>query len=99
MHPPGRHPQVESLDGDLTVSAAAEVGLAQPGVGDREVVRVVIGELKLTFNLELILQAVDRAAAADFAAFCAETGHDLLATDEEDGVLGFTIRRREEPTG
>jgi len=26
---------------------------------------VVIGELKLTFNLELILQAVDRAAAAD----------------------------------
>ncbi len=46
MHPPGRHPQVESLDGDLTVSAAAEVGLAQPGVGDREVVRVVIGELK-----------------------------------------------------
>ena len=26
---------------------------------------VVIGELKLTFNLELILQAVDRAGAAD----------------------------------
>ena len=26
---------------------------------------VVIGELKLTFNLELILQAVDRAAACD----------------------------------
>ena len=26
---------------------------------------VVIGELKLTFNLELVLQAVDRAAAAD----------------------------------
>jgi hypothetical protein len=26
---------------------------------------VVIGELKLSFNLELILQAVDRAAAAD----------------------------------
>src|SRR6195952_5500613 len=26
---------------------------------------VVIGELKLTFNLELVLQAVDRAAACD----------------------------------
>src|SRR4029078_11204643 len=26
---------------------------------------VVIGELKQTFNLELVLQAVDRAAAAD----------------------------------
>ena len=38
--------------------------------------------------------ATDRAAAADFAAFCAETGHALLAQDEQDGVLGFTIRRR-----
>ena len=26
---------------------------------------VVIGELKLTFNLELVLQGVDRAAACD----------------------------------
>lgn len=44
--------------------------------------------------------ATDRAAAADFAAFCQETGHDLLHQDEDDGVLSFTIRRRaEEPAG
>ena len=43
--------------------------------------------------------ATDRAAAADFAAFCTETGHALLSTDEQDGVLGFTIQRRAEPAG
>ncbi len=40
--------------------------------------------------------ATDRAASADFAAFCAETGHALVAQDEDAGVLGFTIRRRAE---
>jgi hypothetical protein len=34
-------------------------------VGDGEPPLVVICELKLTFNLELVLQAVDRAAASD----------------------------------
>lgn len=34
-------------------------------LSDGEPPIVVIGELKLTFNLELVLQAVDRAAAAD----------------------------------
>ena len=34
---------------------------------------VVIGELKLTFNLELVLQAVDRAAAADEVWIAART--------------------------
>ena len=34
-------------------------------LGDGEPPVVVIGELKLAFNLELILQAVDRAAACD----------------------------------
>ena len=38
--------------------------------------------------------ATDRAAVADFAAFCRETGHLLLAQDEEAGVFGFTIQRR-----
>ena len=40
--------------------------------------------------------ATDRAAVADFEAFCGETGHALLHHDEQDGVLGFTIRRRTE---
>ncbi len=43
---------------------------------------VVIGELKLAFNLELILQAVDRAAASDevwLAAKFSERGKDERA--------------------
>ncbi len=40
--------------------------------------------------------ATDRAAAADFRAFCRETGHALLSFSEEAGVLSFTIRRRAE---
>ncbi len=38
--------------------------------------------------------ATDRAAVADFQAFCRETGHDLIAFSEENGVLSFVIRRR-----
>jgi len=38
--------------------------------------------------------ATDRAAIADFQAFCRETGHALLAWSEEEGVFSFLIRRR-----
>ena len=38
--------------------------------------------------------ATDRAAVADFQAFCRETGHDLIAFSEENGVFSFVIRRR-----
>jgi tRNA 2-thiouridine synthesizing protein A len=41
--------------------------------------------------------ATDRAAAADFQAYCRETGHALLAWSEEAGVLNFVIRRRPDP--
>ncbi len=41
--------------------------------------------------------ATDRAAPADFKAFCHETGHDLVATAEENGVFSFVIRRRADP--
>ena len=37
--------------------------------------------------------ATDQAAAADFRAYCRETGHALLSTSEEGGVLSFTIRK------
>jgi tRNA 2-thiouridine synthesizing protein A len=43
---------------------------------------------------KLRVLATDRAAVADFRAFCRETGHDLLAFAEEAGVFSFTIRRR-----
>ena len=42
--------------------------------------------------------ATDRAAIADFKAFCQETGHALVAMSEEAGVLSFVIRRRPDPS-
>lgn len=39
--------------------------------------------------------ATDRAAVADFQAFCRETGHDLLAWSEDAGTYSFLIRRKE----
>ena len=41
--------------------------------------------------------ATDRAAVADFQAFCRETGHALVAVSEEDGVFCFLIRARGAP--
>lgn len=41
--------------------------------------------------------ATDRAAVADFQAFCRETGHAMLAWSEEGGVFSFVIRRRADP--
>jgi tRNA 2-thiouridine synthesizing protein A len=38
--------------------------------------------------------ATDRAAVADFKAFCQETGHALLAMSDEGGVLSFVIRKK-----
>jgi tRNA 2-thiouridine synthesizing protein A len=47
---------------------------------------------------KLRVLATDRAAVADFRAFCRETGHTLMGFSEEAGVFSFTIRRRaEEP--
>ena len=40
--------------------------------------------------------ATDRAAIADFRAYCAETGHDLVAWSEDGPRLSFTIRKRAE---
>jgi tRNA 2-thiouridine synthesizing protein A len=40
--------------------------------------------------------ATDRAAVADFQAFCRETGHALLAWSEDGGTLSFLIRKRED---
>ena len=39
--------------------------------------------------------ATDRAAVADFQAFCRETGHALVSQGEEAGVFSFTIRKRD----
>ena len=38
--------------------------------------------------------ATDRAAIADFKAFCRETGHALVAWSEDAGTLSFVIRKK-----
>ncbi len=50
----------------------------------------------LPAGAHLRVLATDRAAVADFQAFCRETGHALLSFSEEAGVFSFTIRRRAE---
>ena len=42
----------------------------------------------------LRILATDRAAVADFQAFCRETGHALVAWSEEAGVFSFVVRKR-----
>ena len=50
----------------------------------------------LDAGARLRVLATDRAAVADFQAYCRETGHALLAFSEEAGVFSFVIRKREE---
>ncbi len=40
--------------------------------------------------------ATDRAAIADFQAFCRETGHALVAWSEDGETLSFVIRKKED---
>ena len=57
----------------------------------------VTKEEKMAPGERLRVLATDRAAIADFKAFCQETGHALIAMSEEAGVLSFVIRRRPDP--
>jgi tRNA 2-thiouridine synthesizing protein A len=43
---------------------------------------------------ELVVLATDPAAAKDFPAYCAETGHALLAATEAEGVWRFVLRKK-----
>ena len=37
--------------------------------------------------------ATDPAAVIDFPHYCNEVGHELVSSDESDGVLTFVIRK------
>ena len=41
----------------------------------------------------LVVLATDPSAVKDFDAFCELTGHALVASEAEDGVFRFTIRK------
>lgn len=49
----------------------------------------------LSAGERLRVLATDRAAVADFQAFCRETGHALVAWSEDSGVFSFVIRKAE----
>ncbi len=59
-------PSRQSLSGRRGYTVKGEIGGCDlVGLSDGDPSVVVICELKMSFNLELILQAVDRAAVAD----------------------------------
>ena len=45
----------------------------------------------------LFVEATDPHSVIDFEAYCARTGHEILAIDETGGIIGFTISRAENP--
>ena len=45
----------------------------------------------------LRVEATDPHAIIDFEAYCARTGHELLRTNQSDGVIEFFIRRTYKP--
>ena len=50
--------------------------------------------LKTLNNGDLLKVFVtDPAAIIDFPHFCSEAGHELVSTDELDGILTFVIRK------
>ncbi len=50
--------------------------------------------LKTLENGDLLtVLASDPAAVIDFPHFCSEAGHELISSDEDDGVLIFVIRK------
>ena len=45
----------------------------------------------------LYVEATDSHAGIDFEAYCARSGHALLRSEEDGGVIRFYIRRAEAP--
>jgi tRNA 2-thiouridine synthesizing protein A len=42
----------------------------------------------------LAVLATDSGAVRDFAVFCEQSGHELLLSEERDGVYRFLLRKR-----
>lgn len=49
---------------------------------------------ELTSGQRLLVLATDPYSKMDFEAFCAKTGHPLLAHDELEGVYRFLLSRK-----
>jgi len=57
--------------------------------------KVLLGRMQA--GQVLRVTATDTHARIDFEAYCARSGHELLAIREDAGVLEFLIRRAENP--
>lgn len=42
----------------------------------------------------LKIMATDPGSVKDFAAFCKQTGHELIQLDEEEGLFTFYIKKK-----
>ena len=79
----------------MAISAMSETVLDVKGMScPLPVLRANKALRSLSAGDRLRVLATDRAAVADFQAFCRETGHALIAQGEEAGVFSFTIRKR-----
>ena len=45
----------------------------------------------------LYVEATDPHATIDFHAYCARSGHEIISTATNDGVINFHIRRASKP--
>lgn len=42
----------------------------------------------------LAVMATDAGSARDFAVFCEQSGHELLGSDQQNGVFHYLLRKR-----
>ena len=76
-------------DGQVATRTIDTSGLACP----LPVLKARKALLAMAPGQRLALTATDPLAAIDVPHFCRQAGHRLVAHDEHDGVLHFTIER------
>jgi tRNA 2-thiouridine synthesizing protein A len=58
------------------------------------ILRCKKGLSEMLANQTLKIMATDPGAEKDFAAFCKQTGHELLRLDKTENVFTFYIKKR-----
>lgn len=58
------------------------------------ILRCKKGLAEIAADETLKIMATDPSAVKDFQAFCKQTGHELLETEETEGVFTFFIKKR-----
>ncbi|MEX2453567.1 MAG: sulfurtransferase TusA family protein [Rhodospirillaceae bacterium] len=76
-------------DGDSDVTTLDATGLSCP----LPVLRARKALGRVAAGATLAIRATDRAAPADFEAFCREAGHGFLGVAEDAGVYTITLRK------